>query len=561
MINLREDSLRQALIKEKFSDEKIEIILDKAYDFTASYWLNNQKERLEFMEKNNLFNDFYRSIFFNVYQVGLKMNDLHKKWDKLIIKTSNKKLKNKFNNDNKKALDYLKDNNLMDLNYDGDIAERCYSALIEKDGEYSRLPYIEAFNDEVSEIISALSSFADDLSNLEDDIYNQKDEYISYIKSLINAFKEVDCDKLVGKWADVDVAWMSITSPVQIGHPLEYYEDHFRKSVAIEWDIRLSNPKKGNNSHTLDNIKNMFAKIYKEIDTDDKFKDIYDFSLHSLNNVQLYISRPAMFFASEFNGLFSAQVVPNDEMVSKKYGKKIFAFSDEILQLSRAKPFLLISKEFLGDNLLKKERKILFKDSELWHKIYDITTIGHEYGHILGCDESTENIMNESGNFKNIEEFKATTGGLVAFFNDKYKNKEELNAVIRDTIKRSISLIGWMEVPEVLPYYCEGLIHLSGLFESDILKWDNTNKKLSIDIDSLDYDKLIFWYEKTYKDLLINYFNKKDASIFLNKYAKQHEDTFMPQCKEVESFVKFYYKRYKEISQKIDTSDKKENYL
>ena len=36
---------------------------------------------------------------------------------------------------------------------------------------------------------------------------------------------------------------------------------------------------------------------------------------------------------------FQLKVVPNDEIVSLEEGKKIFAFSDEILQTSRAKPF------------------------------------------------------------------------------------------------------------------------------------------------------------------------------------------------------------------------------
>jgi hypothetical protein len=560
LINLREDGLKQALIKQKLSNKEIENILDKAYDFSASYWIDRQEERLEFIKQNNLFSEFYRSIFYNVMQVGLKMNALHKKWDKLIIKTTNKDLKKQFKSDNKKVLDYLKENNLIDLD-NGKIAKRCYSALVKKENNYIRLSYFDAFNNEVNEIINALSTFIGDLDKLKDDTYNQKQEYILYISSLIVAFKERNCDELVSKWSDVDKAWMSITSPVQIGHPLEYYEDHYRKAVAIEWDIRLSNPKMQKNSTTLNNIKIMFKNIYEEIDTSGKFKHIYDFSLHSLSNVQLYISRPAMFFASEFNGLFSAQVVPNDEKVSKQYGKKIFAFSDEVLQISQAKPFLLISKEFLGNDFLKQERNILFKDSELWHKIYDITTIGHEYGHILGCDEDSEAIMNESGNFKNIEEFKATTGGLIAFFNDNTKNTKELNAIIRDIIKRAISLIGWMKVDEVLPYYCEGLIHLSGLFESGILKWDNDKKELSINAKEADYNNIISWYQKTYKDLMIHYFEKKDASIFLNKYAKQDKDVFIPKSEKVESFVKYYYKRYKDISQKIDTTDIKENYL
>ena len=54
LVNLREDGLRQALIKESFSDEKIEGILDKAYDFSACYWVNKHKERVELINENEV---------------------------------------------------------------------------------------------------------------------------------------------------------------------------------------------------------------------------------------------------------------------------------------------------------------------------------------------------------------------------------------------------------------------------------------------------------------------------------------------------------------------------
>jgi len=60
---------------------------------------------------------------------------------------------------------------------------------------------------------------------------------------------------LVEKWADVDRAWMKIQTPIQIGHPLEYYEDHFRKAVALEWDIRLTNPDFEQNDNRVNKIK------------------------------------------------------------------------------------------------------------------------------------------------------------------------------------------------------------------------------------------------------------------------------------------------------------------
>jgi len=266
-----------------------------------------------------------------------------------------------------------------------------------------------------------------------------------------------------------------------------------------------------------------------------------------------------LFFGAEFNGLFSAQVVPNDEKVSKEEGKKIFAFSDEILQSTRAKPFLALSKEILGQNFLKKDREFLFKEDESWHKVYDITTIGHEFGHILWCDEQTETIMNKSSNFKNIEEFKATTGGLVSFFMDKNDDEKYLEEfVISDTIKRAVGLIGWMEVDEVQPYYCEGLIHLDGLFISKVLVWQN--KKLTINTSKESIQELKQWYINTYSSLANHYLNKKDALEWLNDYAIKENKYFLPKNENIKDFVLYYFKRYQSIGQELDTSDKKENY-
>ncbi len=355
---------------------------------------------------------------------------------------------------------------------------------------------------------------------------------------------------------------MKITTPIQIGHPLEYYEDHFRKAVALEWDIRLVNPSIQNNNQRVEKIKAMFSELFETIKQNNDEKSIYDFSLKSLDKVQLYLGRPALFFGAEFNGLFSAQVVPNDEVVSAKEGKKIFAFSDEILQGQRAKPFLRLSKEIFGQKFLTNERNFLFQEDKKWHQVYDITTIGHEFGHILWCDDETESVMNKSGNFKNIEEFKATTGGLVSFFMDKQSDEKELEEfVISDTIKRAVSLIGWMEVDEVQPYYCEGLIHLTGLFETNTLVWDEANLKLTINLENENLSSLKQWYIDTYKKLSIHYLNKKDATLFLKEYAVKKEKYFSPTNPTIDNFVQYYFNRYKEIGQELDTSDKKENYI
>jgi len=562
LVNLRDDSLVQVLKKLDFDDEKIIQFQEQAYQYVKNYWLDILKQRIDFIEKNNLISSFYKEIFIGVYNVGIAMSKWQSSWTKLIINGVNKELLEKFDNDDKKVMQYLQKNNLFDKGHEGLDADRSYSMLVKQNGEYKSKAYIDAFKKEVTELIDTLEQFVDSLIELEDEVYNQKWEYIGYLQAIIAAFGEQRCDNLVYMWSKVDEAWMKITTPIQIGHPLEYYEDHFRKAVALEWDIRLVNPSFQKNNNRVNKIKTMFSELFKGINTQKPYEDIYNFSLKSLDKVQLYLGRPALFFGAEFNGLFSAQVVPNDEIVSAKEGKKIFAFSDEILQAQRAKPFLKLSLEIFGQDFLTKERKFLFKEDKKWHQVYDITTIGHEYGHILWCDDESETLMNKSGNFKNIEEFKATTGGLVSYFIDKNDDEKELEEfVILDTIKRAVGLIAWMEVDEVQPYYCEGIIHLSGLFETKALIWDSKNKKLSINQDEKTIDSIKQWYIKTYTKLALHYLNKKDALEFLNDYAIKKDKYFTSVDKNIDDFIQYYFNRYKQIGQELDTSDKKENYI
>ena len=563
LVGLRDDSLVQVLKQLDFNDEQIIELQEKAYQFAKNYWLDIHKSRIEFISSNNLLTPFYQEVFNGVYSVGVEMSKWQTSWTKMIINGVNKDLLKKFDNDNEKVMEYLDANELFDMGHDGLIADRSYSILTKENDQYKSSAYITAFKKEVTAVIDALEEFVDKLIEHEDNVYNQKWEYIQYLQSIITAFGETDTNKLVSKWAEVDKTWMKISTPIQIGHPLEYYEDHFRKAVALEWDIRLTNPKIQNNNERVSKIKTMFKDIFENINQKE-YQGIYDFSLKSLDKVQLYLGRPALFFAAEFNGLFSAQVVPNDEIVSKEFGKKIFAFSDEILQGQKAKPFLKLSSEIFGQEFLSKERKFLFdeKNTAKWHQVYDITTIGHEFGHILWCDDETETVMNKTANFKNIEEFKATTGGLVSFFTDTNSNEKELEEfVISDTIKRAVGLIGWMEVDEVQPYYCEGMIHLAGLFETKVLDWNIENKKLSIDTSAQTIDNLKQWYIETYSKLAIHYLTKQDATLFLEKYAIKKNNKFTSTNDTIDNFIQYYFKRYQEIGQELDTSDKKENYI
>ena len=551
LISLRDEQLVQSLIKESFNDTEIGKIKEEAYLWVKEFYLKRHSDFLNIVDEKNLLNEFYRTLFRGVHEVGLVMSEWQSSWTKHIINTINPELTKVFGD---KVIDYLNEQKLYDVDEFGNKADRSYSVLCKDKDGYKVLSYASFFKDEVSKVVRAFETMIDNLSLLEDNDTNQKDEYIKYFETLKEAFGEKDQTKLIKRWQDVDRAWMRVTSPIQVGHPLEYYEDHYRKAVALEWDIRISNPENLGADKTYKNILYMYNTLFEKLGRDKK--KVLDLTVANLERVGLYIGRPALFYAAEFNGLFSAQVVPNDEQVSKEDGKKIFAFSDNILDSLKSKPFLKIQNKIFGKEFMDKERELVFKKPKLWHKVYEVTTIGHEYGHILWLDNDTEAKMNISGVFKNIEEFKATTGGLMAFFMNE---DESCKAhVLADLIKRSVGLIAWMKTDEVQPYYCEGLIHLQGLFETKVLEFSD---KLEIDMSNIAYERLKVWYTNTYENLASHYLEKKDADEFLSKYALKDKGFYTPIEQNVKDFVEYYWSLHQNMGREIDENEKREDWL
>jgi len=474
--HLREDSIMNLLRKGNFSKEDVKEIQLDLYELTKNFWLKEHEKLIN--ELAPFVGPFYAEILRGVHKIGIAFSKWQPHWTKHIIFDVNENLSLEFGGDEAKVMAYLLENELLDT-HNGEVAERCYSVLVKTQSGYAAKCYSEVFEEEINEAVSAIDELIVNLENLDDEY---KLEWILYFNAIKTALLEKNRSELVKKWANVDRIWMDIKSPIQVGHPLEYYEDKYRKAVALELDVRIKNP------NLKSQVKENIVKMYKKYCKDERLLNI---ALSNIEKTQLYISSPATFYGAEFNGLFSAQVVPNDEEVSLEKGKKIFAFVDKVYEDIKARPKMALSYEILGEEFMERFYKDL-EDKEKFIKVYDITTIGHEFGHILWVDENSESVMNKSGMFKNVEEFKATTGGLMAFF----ENEEESlkHAVLEDTIKRAVGLVAWMEVDEVLPYYIEGLIHLTGLFESGVVKFNGKN--LEYDYDR--YETLKNWYAKTY---------------------------------------------------------------
>ena len=526
--HLREDAIMNLLRRGNFSEEGIKEIQLDLYELTKNFWLKEHKKLIE--ELCPYVGGFYCALLKGIHKIGIAFSKWQPHWTRHIIYTVNENLSKEFEGDEAKIMAYLMEKDLIDF-YEGEVSDRCYSALIKTESGYVNKCYYDVFTEEVEEAIKAIDDLIISLENFEDEY---KIEWILYFNTIKTALLERNTYEVVKRWASVDRVWMDIKSPIQVGHPLEYYEDKYRKAVALELDVRIKNPFL--KSEVKENIVSMYKKYCKN-------EKLLNFGLSNIKKTQLYISSPALFYGAEFNGLFSAQVVPNDEKVSLERGKKIFAFVDKVYEDIKARPKMQISYEILGKEFMDKFY-VNLEDKEKFVKVYDITTIGHEFGHILWVDVDTESKMNASGMFKNVEEFKATTGGLMAFFENENTHLKE--AVLEDTIKRAVGLISWMEVDEVLPYYIEGLIHLTGLFENEVIRFNGKNLEYNYD----NYESLKEWYKRTYLDLAKVYEEKQDAKIFLDNFIYKDKNYF-PLNKKTDKFVRYYYERYKEIGDKI----------
>lgn len=542
IVNLREDALEQVLKKNACSNEEILKKKDLAYEFASKEHLARHENLISWIEENKLLTPFYRSVISGVHTVGIGFSAWQTSWTNYIINTVNKELHDSYDGNDAEVFAMLEKKNLLDRDSLGNIADRCYSVLIkDENGEYKSVAYADAFPSEVAEVAEALADLIVSLEQQEDQVFHQKAEWIAYFTAIKEALTNTRTDELVSMWSEVDRRWMSITTPLQVGHPLEYYEDHYRKAVALEWDLRIINPKLQNDSNTQENIKNFSTDMAAKFGSD--AQRIISKNTTQVDETQLYIGQPILYYGAEFNGLFSAQVVPNDEEVSTELGKKIFAYADFVMSSKKSKPIMQLSVETMGDEFVTKQKELISTQPKLWHKLYDISTIGHEYGHILWIDSDTETTMNCSGQFKNIEEFKATTGGLMAFF---YNEEESLiKHIVDDLVSRAVGLIAWQEVPEVLPYYCEGLIHLDILFSSKIISY---NEKINIDYSR--YEEMKKAYSEAYTNLAQSYLAKEDANIYLSKYTMKENDIYLPRKDEIRKFVKHYYERYQKIGQK-----------
>ena len=546
IVDLKFQGIENELKKLGKTKEHISNVESNLYDFVSKFYIDRFSNLLKQIKDEDILTPFEMALLEGIHNIGIAITNMQKIWHKHIIWDINKEFESKFDTIGD-AMKFIDDNCLYQNDTYKNKCDRVYGAVIKGENGYKMVPYMEAFSSECQAVVDEFIKAIDILNPLA----NSKEDknYINYLNRLKEAFAEKNNDNVIHKWQEAEIAWMECRGVIQIGHPLEYYEDAYTHAVALEWDARLCDSSDVDEGSLKQNIKNSFNQIYNKIGIQN---DNMVSLVHSnIDKTQLYICAPMLYYGAEFNGLFSAQVVPNDEMVSAKCGKKIFAFVDFVYQSSKSKPFMRLASEIFDKEFLDFGRNILFKQEKIWKKVYEISTIGHEFGHILFIDNDSENLMNIGGEFKFIEEYKATTGGLVNFF--LHEDESLTMAVFAELIKRSVGLIAWQKVVETRAYYCEGLIHLTLLFKSGVLSFDGA--KLNIKFDKNSYEAFKQLTIQNYIELAMHYSKKLDAGKFLSKFAKFDGEIYLPVDLKVLDFVKFYYAKYEAIGNEIDDSN------
>jgi len=519
-------------------DEKI--ILQKAYQFVKRLYTQKFDEFIQNLEEKNILDNFHLELIKSTFLIWEAFNEFFPKWIEHIEK-QNDILDKKFSNDGEKIMKYLEEKDLLEKDENWDLTDRSYTVLVGG----KMLSYAQAFPNEIRNISNNIEQAINNLSQYEN---NEKQAIINYLTAIKEAYEETDTTKLLSKWQKVDELWMQVSWPIQIVHPMEYYEDKYRKAVTPEFDVRILDTKTLQ-SDVIKDISTMF-EILSEKHWKEKYLQAYNYSKESFSRVLLFISEPVVYSGWYLNWLFSAQVVPNDENATKKYWKKIFAFPNKVLAQARKTPEKKHTQMTVDSKIVEKYRQIL-EDSETYFKIYDIDTIWHEFGHTLWLGENAEVEMNKTGNFKNIEEFKATTWWLVAYFvNEDEIDLEFVEKMLILHTRRVVNLQQWKKITEVLPYYNEWLIHLDILYNSWIIKIEDN--KVIWNFSEQTYKKLKELYLEVYNDLIETYLNKKDASEFLYKYAESQEDgTTLPKNPILKDFALYYFDMFEKYGNEV----------
>ncbi|MDE7173448.1 MAG: invasion protein CiaB, partial [Helicobacter sp.] len=265
LVHLSESAVIQTLKKAGKSNEEIKKSKRILLDWVSDFHTKTHQEIVEECENRQLLTPFYRQILQGMHHIGKAFNALHCAWKFTLIEGINPALLEEFGGDVPRLLHALQD--ICEVSEEGEKSDRSYSIPLLQNGQLRAIAYADAFRDEIDAIQKAIKQLIKELHNEGDDLFGAKDCYIAYFHAIESALSEESVPKLLGAWREVDRAWMRLKTPIQPAHPLEYYEDHYRKAVAPEWDLRIVHVSPQPHLDIKQQMQETFAKLYAAHET------------------------------------------------------------------------------------------------------------------------------------------------------------------------------------------------------------------------------------------------------------------------------------------------------
>ncbi len=164
------------------------------------FYLIRHEYFIAWIEVENLLTPFYQVLIEGVHNIGEVMSRWQSSWTAKIIDGVNRELLEEFKS-HEAVLKMLHERNLLDLDPNGLVGDRCYSVLErDKSGNYRSVAYSDAFKEEVGELISVIEDCIENLSVEEDRVFNQKEAWIKYFVLLKKALSSTEPKRLIGHW-------------------------------------------------------------------------------------------------------------------------------------------------------------------------------------------------------------------------------------------------------------------------------------------------------------------------------------------------------------------------
>jgi len=114
---------------------------------------------------------------------------------------------------------------------------------------------------------------------------------------------------------------------------------------------------------------------------------------------------------------------------------------------------------------------------------------------------------------------------------------------------RSIRMMRYREVEDILPYYCECLIHLHIFFESRLVEY--RHGKIYLNFKEKTFSEFKELYTAAYTQQIFTYLNTLEAGNFLFEFVEKVDEVFLPKHPKARRFVENYYEIYKERGNEV----------